>query len=101
MTQRGQFLVLDEILGRIYIFFPCICWIIAFRILQEYLQLLCLIMMEQLSICFFVKMSPELGHHLLLLRAVVVEEGSNINSVCALSLAVGDVHPYHFPYALC
>lgn len=40
----------------------------------------------------FVKMSLKLGHHLLLLRAVVVKAGSSINPVWALSLAIGYVH---------
>lgn len=50
---------------------------------------------------FFVKMCLALGHNLLLLRVVVVEEGSSVNPVCALSLPTGDVHSYHFPYTLC
>lgn len=39
---------------------------------------------------FFMKVSLGLGHHLLLVRAAVVEVGSNINPVCALSLDIGD-----------
>lgn len=44
MTQGGQVLVSDEILGNIYVFFPCIFWIIAFSILQEYVKRSCFIM---------------------------------------------------------
>lgn len=49
----------------------------------------------------FVNLSLELGQHLLLLRGAVVKAGSNINPVCALSLAVEYVCQYHFPYTLC
>lgn len=77
MTQGGQVLVLDEILGSIYIFFPCIYWIIAFSILQDYH-----VLSWTAFHMFFVKMPLELGHYLLLLRAVVVAVGSNINPLC-------------------
>lgn len=43
LTQGGQVLVLDEILGNIYKFIPCLCWIIAFSIFQECFPLSCLI----------------------------------------------------------
>lgn len=48
---------------------------------------------------FFVKMSLELEHHLLLLRAVVVEMGSSINPFSVTCHR--HVHSYNFPYTLC
>lgn len=96
MTQGGQVLVLDEILGNIYKFIPCICWITAFSILQEYFPLSCPVVNNYPHIaCEDVSgagMSLGTAEGCWGTRDVVVKVGSSISTTCALSLAIGYVH---------
>lgn len=105
LTQGGQVLVLDEILGNTYKFIPCLCWIIVFSILQEYFPLSCLIVNSFPHVaCKDVSgagTSFGTAEGCWGTWAVVVEVGSSISPTCALSLPIGYLCECHFPYIMC